>query len=51
MVTVHSAKDQGWEGRLHLVPSLYPSCAEITTHQRSKKAPRREKKVTLLAKY
>jgi len=27
-----SAQDQGWEVSLHLVPSLYPSCAEITTH-------------------
>jgi len=29
---VHSAHDQGWEGSLHLVPSLFPSCAEITAH-------------------
>jgi len=27
---VHSAHDQGWEASLHLVPSLSPSCAEIT---------------------
>jgi len=29
---VHSAQDQGWEGRLHLIPNLYPSRAEITAH-------------------
>jgi len=29
---LHSAQDQGWKGSLHLVPNLYPSCAEITTH-------------------
>jgi len=29
---LHSAQDQCWKGSLHLVPSLYPSCAEITTH-------------------
>jgi len=23
---IHSANDQGWEGSLHLIPSLYPSC-------------------------
>jgi len=29
---VHSAKDESWEGSLHLIPSLSPSCNEITTH-------------------
>jgi len=29
---VHSAHDEGWKGSLHLVPSLYPLCAEITAH-------------------
>jgi len=38
-------------GSLHFVPSLYPSCAEITTHQRSERVPGREKKDTLLAEY
>jgi len=27
---VHSAQDQGWQGSLYLVPSLYPSYADIT---------------------
>jgi len=43
--------DKGWEGSLHLVPSLCPSCAEITTHHRSGKAPGREEKDTLVAGY
>jgi len=29
---VNSAQDQGWEGSLHLISSLSPSCAEITAH-------------------
>jgi len=29
---VNSAQEQGWEGSLQLIPSLSPSCAEITTH-------------------
>jgi len=29
---VHSAQDQGGKDSLHLVPSVYLSCAEITTH-------------------
>jgi len=48
---VHSSLDQGWEGSLHLVPSLYQSCAEITTHHRSGRAPEREEKDTLHAEY
>jgi len=24
---VHSAQDQGWEGSLHLIPSVYPLMA------------------------
>ena len=32
IMMVHSSPDQGWEGSLHLVPSLSPSCAEITAH-------------------
>jgi len=29
---VHSAQDEGGEDSLHLVPSLYPSCAETIAH-------------------
>jgi len=29
---LHSSRDQGGKGSLHLVPSLYPSCAEITAY-------------------
>jgi len=46
---VLSDADPGWEGSLHLVPSPYLACTEITTHQRSERAPRREEKETLLA--
>jgi len=27
---VHSVQDQGLKGSLHLIPSLSPSCADIT---------------------
>jgi len=43
---VHSPLHEGWEDSLHLVPSLYPSCPEITTHHRIGRAPGREEKDT-----
>jgi len=44
---VHSSQDQGWEDSLHFVPSFSLSCAEITTHHCSGRAPGREEKDTL----
>jgi len=49
---VHSAQDQGWEGSLHLVPSLSTSCAEITAHAiTSAVEERQEKRTKTLAGY
>jgi len=55
---VQFAQDQGWEGSLHLIPSIYLSChivTEITAHAITSAMEKRQKekkdKDTLLAGY
>ena len=40
---VNSAQDQGWEGSLHLIPSLSPSCPDITAHAITSAVEERQK--------